>query len=224
MLSLLVAGEVVDNPVKPETTRAADQVRQLRRQGALDRTSAAPSRSKRRAPCLPADLQPPLDLDTVRARGCPAHLPPGAGSFAPLRGSELGFFSTTDHFRRPLPFGSSARPRRRREGSSLPACSRELSTIVTAGLPAGAIACPHGRGLQLVRDYERFRRGDVASLLALFDPGIEWRLAEGHPYSPKGEVWIGPKAVAENLASSGRVASGMAGPSRPASSMRRPTR
>jgi uncharacterized protein len=47
--------------------------------------------------------------------------------------------------------------------------------------------------------YERFGRGDIASLLALFDPVIEWRLAEGHPYSPQGEAWIGPQAVAENF-------------------------
>jgi uncharacterized protein len=47
--------------------------------------------------------------------------------------------------------------------------------------------------------YERFGRGDIASLLALFDPAIEWRLAEGHPYSPTGEAWIGPQAVAENF-------------------------
>jgi uncharacterized protein len=54
--------------------------------------------------------------------------------------------------------------------------------------------------LQVVKDaYERFGRGDIAGLLALFDSRIEFRLAEGHPYSPRGEVWIGPKAVAENL-------------------------
>jgi ketosteroid isomerase-like protein len=79
-------------------------------------------------------------------------------------------------------------------------------------------------GLQLVKDaYERFGRGDVASLLALFDPGIEWRLAEGHPYSPKGEVRIGPKAVVENFF---KRASGEwdGWTISPASSMRRPTR
>jgi ketosteroid isomerase-like protein len=54
--------------------------------------------------------------------------------------------------------------------------------------------------LQVVKDvYERFGRGDIPSLLALFDAAIEWRLAEGHPYSPNGEVWIGPQAVAENF-------------------------
>ena len=47
--------------------------------------------------------------------------------------------------------------------------------------------------------YERFARGDVPSLLALFDAEIEFRLAEGHPYSPEGEPWIGPREVAENF-------------------------
>jgi ketosteroid isomerase-like protein len=54
--------------------------------------------------------------------------------------------------------------------------------------------------VQVVREaYKRFARGDIPSLLTLFDPEIEWRLAEGHPYSPVGEVWIGPQAVAENF-------------------------
>jgi hypothetical protein len=78
--------------------------------------------------------------------------------------------------------------------------------------------------LQVVKDaYERFGRGDIASLMALFDPRIEWRLAEGHPYSPKGEVWIGPQAVAENFFAGG-VASGMVGSSRRTNFMWRPRR
>jgi uncharacterized protein len=47
--------------------------------------------------------------------------------------------------------------------------------------------------------YERFGQGDVAAVLAAFDPGIEWRLAEGHPYAPDGAVWTGPAAVARNF-------------------------
>ena len=54
--------------------------------------------------------------------------------------------------------------------------------------------------VELVRHvYERFAQGDVASVLAAFDPGIEWRLAEGHPYSPDGAAWTGPAAVARNF-------------------------
>jgi len=54
--------------------------------------------------------------------------------------------------------------------------------------------------VELVRHvYERFGQGDVAAVLAAFDPGIEWRLAEGHPYSPDGAAWTGPAAVARNF-------------------------
>lgn len=47
--------------------------------------------------------------------------------------------------------------------------------------------------------YERFGRGDIPDLLTLFDPEIEWRLAEGHPYSPDGETWVGPRAITERF-------------------------
>jgi ketosteroid isomerase-like protein len=54
--------------------------------------------------------------------------------------------------------------------------------------------------VELVRHvYERFGQGDVAAVLAAFDPGVEWRLAEGHPYSPDGAAWSGPAAVARNF-------------------------
>ena len=50
--------------------------------------------------------------------------------------------------------------------------------------------------VQTVRDvYERLGRGDIPSLVSTFDPEIEWRLAEGHPYQPAGESWSGPDAV-----------------------------
>jgi ketosteroid isomerase-like protein len=46
--------------------------------------------------------------------------------------------------------------------------------------------------IDLVREcYDKFKRGDVPGLLALFDPNIEFRLAEGHPYHPGGKPWIG---------------------------------
>ena len=47
--------------------------------------------------------------------------------------------------------------------------------------------------------YDRFAQGDGAAILATFDPEIEFRLAEGHPYSPEGELWIGGEAVAKNF-------------------------
>jgi ketosteroid isomerase-like protein len=54
--------------------------------------------------------------------------------------------------------------------------------------------------VQLVQAaYEAFGRGDIESLLASFDPKIEWREAEGNPYEPAGKPWIGPDAITENL-------------------------
>jgi ketosteroid isomerase-like protein len=47
--------------------------------------------------------------------------------------------------------------------------------------------------------YEAFGRGDVPSVLAIFDPNIEWREAEGNPYKPDGKPWIGVDAVVQNL-------------------------
>lgn len=47
--------------------------------------------------------------------------------------------------------------------------------------------------------YDRFGHGDGAAILATFDPEVEFRLAEGHPYSPEGESWIGGGAVAKNF-------------------------
>ena len=47
--------------------------------------------------------------------------------------------------------------------------------------------------------YEAFGRGDVPSVLAIFDPDIEWREAEGNPYKPDGKPWIGVDAVLQNL-------------------------
>jgi len=47
--------------------------------------------------------------------------------------------------------------------------------------------------------YEAFGRGDIPTVLGAFDPKIEWRQAEGNPYQPSGEAWIGPGAVLENL-------------------------
>ena len=47
--------------------------------------------------------------------------------------------------------------------------------------------------------YEAFGRGDVPSVLAIFDPRIEWREAESNPYKPDGGPWIGGDAVVQSL-------------------------
>jgi ketosteroid isomerase-like protein len=47
--------------------------------------------------------------------------------------------------------------------------------------------------------YAAFGRGDVPTVLAAMDPGIEWYEAEGNPYMPSGRPWVGPDAVVNNL-------------------------
>ena len=47
--------------------------------------------------------------------------------------------------------------------------------------------------------YEALSRGDVPQVLAAMDPKIEWYEAEGNPYMPSGEAWLGPDAVLNNL-------------------------
>jgi len=47
--------------------------------------------------------------------------------------------------------------------------------------------------------YRAFGRGDVPAVLGAFTTDIDWRQAEGNPYQPSGEPWIGPNAVLENL-------------------------
>jgi uncharacterized protein len=52
----------------------------------------------------------------------------------------------------------------------------------------------------LVQDvYEAFGRGDVPTVLGAFDTNIEWREAEGNPYEPSGNAWVGPDAILQNL-------------------------
>lgn len=46
--------------------------------------------------------------------------------------------------------------------------------------------------------YEAFRRGDVTSVLAAFDPKIEWNEAESFPYAD-GNPYVGPQAVVEGV-------------------------
>jgi len=47
--------------------------------------------------------------------------------------------------------------------------------------------------------YEKFRTGDGAGLLAIFDPNMEFRLTEGHPYKIDGKPWIGREEILQNF-------------------------
>ena len=46
--------------------------------------------------------------------------------------------------------------------------------------------------------YEAFARGDVPTVLGLFDEQIEWNEAEGNPWHP-GRPFIGPQQVVEGV-------------------------
>lgn len=55
-------------------------------------------------------------------------------------------------------------------------------------------------GAQLLASlYDAFGRGDVPTVLGAMDPAIQWREAEGNPYMPTGDAWVGPDAVLNNL-------------------------
>jgi uncharacterized protein len=47
--------------------------------------------------------------------------------------------------------------------------------------------------------YDAFGRGDVPGVLGSMDPAIHWHEAEGNPYMPSGEAWVGPDAIVNNL-------------------------
>jgi uncharacterized protein len=47
--------------------------------------------------------------------------------------------------------------------------------------------------------YEKFKKGDVPGLLAIFEPRIEFRLAEGHPYRMDGKPWFGGQEITQNF-------------------------
>ena len=46
--------------------------------------------------------------------------------------------------------------------------------------------------------YEAFGRGDMPAVLGLLDPEVQWQEAEGNPYQPSGEAWVGPDAIVRN--------------------------
>lgn len=51
-------------------------------------------------------------------------------------------------------------------------------------------------GSQFMKNlYGAFGRGDLPSVLGAMAPDIRWHEAEGNPYMPSGEAWVGPDAV-----------------------------
>ena len=53
--------------------------------------------------------------------------------------------------------------------------------------------------IQLVRGlYEAFGRGDVPTVLAAMDPGIEWREADSTPYADRNP-YVGPQAIVDGV-------------------------
>jgi ketosteroid isomerase-like protein len=52
----------------------------------------------------------------------------------------------------------------------------------------------------LLKDlYDAFGRGDVPAVLGAMSPEIHWYQAEGNPYRPSGEAWVGPDTVLNSL-------------------------
>ncbi len=47
--------------------------------------------------------------------------------------------------------------------------------------------------------YDAFGRGDVPTVLGVMSPDIHWHEAESNPYMPRGEAWVGPDAILNNL-------------------------
>jgi hypothetical protein len=47
--------------------------------------------------------------------------------------------------------------------------------------------------------YAKFEQRDVPGLLAMWDPQIEFRLAEGHPSRSDGKPWIGGQEITQNF-------------------------
>ena len=47
--------------------------------------------------------------------------------------------------------------------------------------------------------YDAFGRGDIPTVLGAMSPDIQWSQAEGNPYRPGGEAWVGPDTVLNEL-------------------------
>ncbi|MEQ8766710.1 MAG: nuclear transport factor 2 family protein [Planctomycetota bacterium] len=54
--------------------------------------------------------------------------------------------------------------------------------------------------VKMIQDlYAAFGRGDIEAVLGALDAKVEWREAEGNPYQPTGEAFVGPESVLKNL-------------------------
>jgi len=47
--------------------------------------------------------------------------------------------------------------------------------------------------------YKWFSTGEAQAILGTFDPAIEFRLAQGHPYRGDDGAWSGPEAVVKHF-------------------------
>lgn len=47
--------------------------------------------------------------------------------------------------------------------------------------------------------YDAFARGDIETVLGGMDPEVHWYEAEGNPYMPSGDPWVGPDEILNNL-------------------------
>lgn len=47
--------------------------------------------------------------------------------------------------------------------------------------------------------YDAFGRGDIPAVVELLDPQVHWHEAEGSPYHPGPNGWVGPDAIVANL-------------------------
>ncbi len=47
--------------------------------------------------------------------------------------------------------------------------------------------------------YEAFGKGDIPAVLDAFHPEIHWHEAEGNPYMPTGDPFVGPEEVLNKL-------------------------
>jgi uncharacterized protein len=54
--------------------------------------------------------------------------------------------------------------------------------------------------VRLLRNlYDTFGKGDIPGVLGMMSPDIKWHEAEGNPYMPSGQPWVGPDAILNNL-------------------------
>jgi ketosteroid isomerase-like protein len=55
-------------------------------------------------------------------------------------------------------------------------------------------------GVEIISDiYGAFGRGDIPAVLGAMDSDIHWYEAEGNPYMPSGEPFVGPDSILNNL-------------------------